>query len=498
MVFKPALLLALVSALLAAPAQAYVFPGEYRLSVILDDGRYRFPAQYLFSVSHDQVIHGRVDYPTLRCVAQLLPQPLEAASVRLQETLVDQRPLCAPRQVQLGFLLPKALPVDAEYLRLTPASGEQLRSVDSYTYQPTDASRFLLAQQLTSPTSLSAARPDQALDYLAVQLQPGAIEHALVDQLFQQALSVPPPEWSLRLLLSYSGHPQHRRLTDNWLAELARQPWQAEPDARQQAVFSHLAAAGLPQSQLDAWQQALQAERRQRVLLGNDRQQLEAFVAVHPADTEAQATLLAHYRAENSFAASMAAFALKGEADDIRRALAQAETPTELAQAEQTLVRQVPFDRLFRLVLSERQDSPLRTANQSALLHSMTAQVKDIERTVRLAMREDSPLSLQQAQLRVQIDFVEHFDYQPALKGRDEDILQQSLTFHLHPANAWSDEQTLLFSAVPVQGTFRPGGVGALNLLGGFLGGPELAPDALDVEFTLQGSRLEYQIGAWE
>lgn len=233
----------------------------------------------------------------------------------------------------------------------------------------------------------------------------------------------------------------------------------------------------------------------------NSADSLKVFMDKYSIDADNaffKAALLASYRAENTFAGFMGAFRLQGEAEDIRQAMQRATTPTQLAEAEHALVRMIPFDRLFSLRLGERYDSPLRAANQSALFHSVTAQVKDIERKVRISVRGDSPLQLQQAVLRVKVDFVEHFDYSPPLNGPEKDVLKQSLTFHLRPGNNWSDEQTLVFKGVPVQGTYRPGGVGGINLLSRLIGGPSVSADAFDMEFSLLGSRLEYEVGEWQ
>lgn len=212
------------------------------------------------------------------------------------------------------------------------------------------------------------------------------------------------------------------------------------------------------------------------------------------AKKKAHEEKIASLRSRQTFSGYWDAYQLTKAPSDIKSAYMAASSDGEKILAEKGIVMALPPTSIFDVKIMSRQDSPLRTGRSSGLFQSTKAQVKDISRRVVVTIRKDIPFAVQHADYSITLKFREMLELKPPINGRDRDFVEKSLTFDLRKSNGWRSEQVLVFDGIPVSGTFRPGGVKALNFMSGLFGGPRINEGDLDVDFKLQGSELKYEM----
>ena len=212
------------------------------------------------------------------------------------------------------------------------------------------------------------------------------------------------------------------------------------------------------------------------------------------AEKKAHAEKIVSLRAQKTFRGYWDAYQLTQAPADIKSAYMAASTDREKMLAEKGIVMALPPSRIFDIKIAGRKDTPLRTGRSSGIFQSTKAQVKDISRRVVVTIRKDIPFAVRHADYSITLKFKEMLEFEPPIKGREEDFVEKSLKFDLRKNNGWRSEQELVFEGIPVSGTVRPGGVKALSFMSGLFGGPRLNEGDLDINFKLQGSVLKYEM----
>ena len=212
------------------------------------------------------------------------------------------------------------------------------------------------------------------------------------------------------------------------------------------------------------------------------------------AEAQARSDKISSLRSQNSFRGYWDAYLMARDPVDIKSAYMKANSDQEKSLAEKGIVLALPLSRIFDVKIANRVDSSLRTGKSSGLFQSAKVQMKDINRKVVISVRKDIPFAIKYADYQITLKFKEMLNYEPPVKGKDEDFLEKSLTFDLGKKNSWKNEQELVFEGIPVSGTVRPGGVKALGFMMGLLGGKKLKEGDLDIHFKLKGSDLKYDM----
>lgn len=231
MVFKKLLLPLFI--LLSSPATAvsseFIFPGEYTIEYVLNDGRYRFPVVYTFEVTRNQQLQGQVSYPSFRCQAELPATDFVSGSAKPIENMQGQRPLCGARIVTMHFGKDHKTPTQKNYFRLVPASGDTIVSLESYNFKPSVLSAFLISNGLNSPDEVTSAKPDLAIEYIRTL---GLKDHKakqLLNHLYTNALSKIDTNnaWQRVLVRDFTGHTKHQNLVTAFFDEYKKIGYEA-------------------------------------------------------------------------------------------------------------------------------------------------------------------------------------------------------------------------------------------------------------------------------
>lgn len=227
--FKKSFLFALATFSAVASSSDFVFPGEYAIAFVLNDGRYRFPVVYEFNISNNQQLTGQVNYPSFRCKAGLSATDFVNGSVKPVENMQGQRPICGARAVTLHFGKDDKIPSIQNYLTFVPAPGDNVVVLESYQFTPNVLSAFLLANSLSSPHDVSAAKPSLALSYIRVLgLEDNKARH-LLNNLYDIALAEIDitTRWQRELVRDFTGHAKHQNLVAAFFNEYKKVGYEA-------------------------------------------------------------------------------------------------------------------------------------------------------------------------------------------------------------------------------------------------------------------------------
>ena len=233
---------------------------------------------------------------------------------------------------------------------------------------------------------------------------------------------------------------------------------------------------------------------------GTDIALIDSFISKYPIVKDSKIIfdkLISSYRLTGSFDGYLKAFQESGNVSDMKQAYMKAETPQQKVLAEKTIVNALPVTKIFNIEVLERAESALRNDESSGIFHAVKGQVKDIQRTIKVSVRKDIPFPIKYGDYKVSLDIKEMLDYEPPINGAKNDFVESKLSFSLNQANQWTEQKAIAFT-VPVFGTYRPAGVGAINFLSGLMGGPKVSAESFDIDFKLKGSKLEYVVGAIE